>query len=136
MICKKIKIAVNTYEETADLYTYFLDNSIEMDMERKRPVIVICPGGGYAMTSDREAAVPCKGISCSNSALQRGTCKIPSGAFTACKNSSFFERKCRRISYRYKQNCSAGIFSRRTSGCKSWCFLEERFYCTDTGSKF
>lgn len=55
MICKKIKIAVNTYEETADLYTYFLDNSIEMDMERKRPVIVICPGGGYAMTSDREA---------------------------------------------------------------------------------
>lgn len=39
----------------ADLYTYFLDNSKEMHPERKRPVIVICPGGGYEMTSDREA---------------------------------------------------------------------------------
>lgn len=55
MIYKKIEIAVDGYKETADLYTYFLDNSIEMNIHRKRPVIVICPGGGYAMTSDREA---------------------------------------------------------------------------------
>ena len=44
MIYKKIEIKVDGYKETADLYTYFLDNSIEM-----------CPGGGYTMTSDREA---------------------------------------------------------------------------------
>lgn len=55
MIYKKIKIKVNGYKETADLYTYILDNSVEMHPDRKRPVIVICPGGGYAMTSDREA---------------------------------------------------------------------------------
>ena len=55
MIYKKIEIAVDGYKETADLYTYFLDNSIEMHINRKRPVVVICPGGGYAMTSDREA---------------------------------------------------------------------------------
>ena len=30
MIYKKIEIAVDGYKETADLYTYFLDNSIEM----------------------------------------------------------------------------------------------------------
>lgn len=55
MICKKIEISVDGYQETADLYTYFLDNSPEMDPERKRPVVVVCPGGGYEMTSDREA---------------------------------------------------------------------------------
>ena len=74
MIYKKIEIAVDGYKETADLYTYFLDNSIEMHINRKRPVVVICPGGGYAMTSDREAgtdrhAVSGKGISCSDPAL-------------------------------------------------------------------
>ena len=55
MIYKKIQIIVDGYEETADLYTYFLDNSVEMHINRKRPVVVICPGGAYAMTSDREA---------------------------------------------------------------------------------
>ena len=55
MIYKKIAIKVDGYKETADLYTYFLDNSIEMNINRKRPVVVICPGGGYTMTSDREA---------------------------------------------------------------------------------
>ena len=52
---KKVEIKVEGYQETADLYTYILDNSVEMRPDRKRPVIVICPGGGYTMTSDREA---------------------------------------------------------------------------------
>lgn len=38
----------------ARLTTYFLDLSPEIPIE-KRPTVVICPGGGYAMTSDREA---------------------------------------------------------------------------------
>ena len=37
------------------LYTYVLDNSPEIDPNRVRPAVVICPGGGYQMTSDREA---------------------------------------------------------------------------------
>jgi acetyl esterase/lipase len=32
-----------------------LDNSPEIAPDRLRPAIVLCPGGGYAMTSDREA---------------------------------------------------------------------------------
>ena len=55
MICKKIDISVASYQETAALYTYFLDNSPEMIPDRKRPLVLICPGGGYEMTSDREA---------------------------------------------------------------------------------
>ena len=31
MIYKKIEIKVDGYKETADLYTYFLDNSPEID---------------------------------------------------------------------------------------------------------
>jgi len=37
------------------LTTYVLDNSPEMDINRKRASILICPGGAYAFTSDREA---------------------------------------------------------------------------------
>ncbi len=34
---------------------YLPDNSVEIELNRKRPTVVICPGGGYSMTSDREA---------------------------------------------------------------------------------
>ena len=55
MIHEKIEIHLKDSEFTANLFTYFLDNSPEIDPERKRPVVLICLGGGYAMTSDREA---------------------------------------------------------------------------------
>lgn len=55
MIHEKVKIQVPGSAWQGDLYTYFLDNSPEIDPNRKRPVVVICPGGGYHMTSDREA---------------------------------------------------------------------------------
>jgi acetyl esterase/lipase len=37
------------------LTSYCLDNSIEIDPLRKRPAVIVCPGGGYKFTSDREA---------------------------------------------------------------------------------
>ena len=40
MIYKKVEIKVEGYQEIADLYTYILDNSVEMRPNRKRPVIV------------------------------------------------------------------------------------------------
>ena len=55
MIHEKLEIQIPGYDGKADLYTYFLDNSPEMHPDKKRPVVVICPGGGYEMTSDREA---------------------------------------------------------------------------------
>lgn len=50
-----LEVKVPTTGETAALYTYFHDNSPEIDPERIRPVVLICPGGGYGTTSDREA---------------------------------------------------------------------------------
>ncbi|KAF1299505.1 acetylesterase [Enterococcus sp. JM4C] len=42
-------------DSTAYVDSYLLANSPEMIADRKRPLVVICPGGGYEMTSDREA---------------------------------------------------------------------------------
>lgn len=41
--------------DTAYLETYFLWNSKEYNINKKRPVVLVIPGGGYAFTSDREA---------------------------------------------------------------------------------
>ncbi len=40
---------------TAKLTGYILDNFNEIDIDRKRSTILICPGGAYAWTSPREA---------------------------------------------------------------------------------
>ncbi|NLB42592.1 MAG: alpha/beta hydrolase [Clostridiales bacterium] len=37
------------------LTTYILDFSNEMPFSTKRPAVLVCPGGGYSYTSDREA---------------------------------------------------------------------------------
>lgn len=55
MIHKVIDIQVEGSQPDTKLYTYLLDNSKEINPDGVRPVVVICPGGGYAMTSDREA---------------------------------------------------------------------------------
>lgn len=41
--------------EDVTLTAYLLDNCFDMDPKRKRPAILICPGGGYQYCSDREA---------------------------------------------------------------------------------
>ena len=50
-----LDVKVPGTDDVAKLYTYFWGNSPEMNMDRVRPVVVICPGGGYGFTSDREA---------------------------------------------------------------------------------
>lgn len=34
---------------------YLLDNSAEFQTNQRRPMVIVCPGGGYLFTSDREA---------------------------------------------------------------------------------
>lgn len=41
--------------EGATLHAYVQDNSKEIEIDRRRPTVIICPGGGYGYTSDREA---------------------------------------------------------------------------------
>ena len=37
------------------LHPYLLDNSQEIDAERRRPLVLVLPGGGYGFRSFREA---------------------------------------------------------------------------------
>lgn len=50
MINKRINL-----NNTAYIDTYLLKNSKEYNVDKKRPLVVVCPGGGYGFTSDREA---------------------------------------------------------------------------------
>ncbi len=42
-------------EQEGTLYTYLWSKSEELALGKKRPLILMCPGGGYRRTSDREA---------------------------------------------------------------------------------
>ncbi len=62
MIYKVIDIEVNYKRFGADNFgyqptmtLYLPDNSDSIEAGRKRPTVVICPGGGYGITADREA---------------------------------------------------------------------------------
>lgn len=52
MIHQKWNVRIR--EKEAVLETYFLD-TLQVNPGRKRPVVIICPGGGYEFLSDREA---------------------------------------------------------------------------------
>ena len=54
MIYREMEIFAKTWDQPGKLCLYLLDNSPELAID-KRPLIFICPGGGYGMTSDREA---------------------------------------------------------------------------------
>lgn len=56
MICEVIDIEVEGYNlmESAKLYCYRLDNT-QSNPDKKRPAIVVIPGGGYEHLSDRES---------------------------------------------------------------------------------
>ena len=49
-----LKEKIKTSFEDAELTGYVLDNSPEIDENRVRPAVIICPGGGYKMVSERE----------------------------------------------------------------------------------
>ena len=101
MINERIVIEEKTkdYNE-AWIETYFWQESEELYPGQKRPVIVICPGGAYGMTSDREAeaiAVRFMGMGYHTVVLRYSvrTCQISGGSPSAGKNSSSSQREQR-----------------------------------------
>ena len=41
-------------QKTATVTTYVLDSEISYNVKKKRPAMIICPGGGYLMTATKE----------------------------------------------------------------------------------
>jgi len=48
---------INIWEndDEVKLYAYILNNSLQFQFNKKKPAIIVCAGGGYGYTSDREA---------------------------------------------------------------------------------
>lgn len=60
MLHERIELVIDGKNKNGDgchpvLATYVLDNYPSIDENRVRPAVLICPGGGYEHTSDREA---------------------------------------------------------------------------------
>ena len=52
---EEIKIQVQGSVPGTHLTTYILGNYLDQAENDRRPLVLICPGGAYAMTSNREA---------------------------------------------------------------------------------
>lgn len=55
MICERISIQTENSAQNTHLDTYILEDFLDGDPQWKRPLVLICPGGAYARTSNREA---------------------------------------------------------------------------------
>lgn len=55
MIFESLDVRTKKSGEYVKLQVYSLSVSKEMPSSEKRPIVLICPGGGYEMVSDREA---------------------------------------------------------------------------------
>lgn len=55
MLYKQETIHVNNQANDVEMTLYLLDNNEEVDENRVRPLVIICPGGGYEFRSFREA---------------------------------------------------------------------------------
>ena len=94
MIYQVMNIKAETYEEPAKLYLYLLEKSPEIGID-KRPLIFICPGGGYGMTSDREAeAIALQFVSCGSSPLQCGSGPLSDRPSSGGSRLQIFKRAC------------------------------------------
>ena len=55
MICERISIQTENSAKDTHLDTYILEDFLDGGPKWKRPLVLICPGGAYARTSNREA---------------------------------------------------------------------------------
>lgn len=52
--CDYARAGIPKPDYRPQLHTYILDNYLEMQPLKRRPAVIICPGGGYSRTSFRE----------------------------------------------------------------------------------
>ena len=120
-------VGVNPNGWTPKLYTYVLDNSPEIDENRVRPAVIICPGGGYMMTSDREAeavAIRLNALGFQAFVLQCGSRSL--SARTGRTGAGRFDSTaaCGGMACGPESNYGCRVFCRRSFGGKPRCILE------------
>ena len=71
-----ILLSVPGAQGPAELTAYVPDNFPELGIDRRRPALIICPGGGYAFLSDREGEPVALRFAGLGAGLpQRGACR-------------------------------------------------------------
>ena len=118
---QKIEIKAHGMEDVGNLYTYFLDSSIEMRPNEKRPVILMCPGGGYEMTSDREAepmAMQFLAMGYHVAILRYSVSPVryPVALQQVAESVLYLKEHADEYHIDPGKNCITGMFRRRTSG--------------------
>ena len=108
-------LGVNPNGWTPKLYTYVLDNSPEIDENRVRPAVIICPGGGYAMTSDREAEAV---------AIRLNALGFQAFVLRYSVAPAVFPRALAELACGPESNYGCRVFCRRSFGGKPRCILE------------
>ena len=100
--CEDIITGIDGSEAT--FVRYVLDNSEEIDPKRQRPSVLVIPGGGYAMTSDREAepiAMQFLAAGCNAFVLRYSVAiRLPHGFAGSRGSSAAHTRACRRLALR------------------------------------
>ena len=137
MIHEKIEIQLKDSEFKANLFTYFLDNSPEIEPERKRSVVLICPGGGYQMTSDREAealAVRFMAMGYHAAILRYSVApaRFPEALLQLATAVAMLRENAEKW-HIDTEDRSPGFFCWWTSGGKPWCILEQALCCRSFG---
>ena len=114
----------------AVLYTYFLDNTEEIDSRRERPVVLLCPGGGYAMTADREGEPVAMqflaaGFHVAILRYSVAPARYPAALRQAAWSVAYLRENAEK--FHIRKNYSDGIFGGRPSGGVLWSLLEKAF---------
>lgn len=102
---------------SAELTIYSMDDSAEIDAKRLRPVVLILPGGGYEVTSDREAEpVAMKVLGAGyNAAILRYSC-YPSVYPVAMLETAEVVRMLRKNAEQYHIDANAVIIAGFSAG--------------------
>lgn len=140
MINERIVIEEKTkdYNE-AWIETYFWQESEELYPGQKRPVIVICPGGAYCMTSDREAeaiAVRFMGMGYHTVVLRYSVApaRYPVALRQLAKTVALLRENSDKWHIEKNKIIVSGFFSRWPSGSFSGSILEYGGACRNHGN--
>lgn len=93
-----LTFGVTGIQATASLTLYLLENRLEIDPRRKRPMVLICPGGAYRFTSEREAeavAVQINAMGC-HAGILRYSCapaRYPESLFQLARSTAMVRER-------------------------------------------
>ncbi len=125
MKCERIPLGA----QGAYLDTYFLADSPELKAGACRPAVVVCPGGGYAYTSDREAepialALCARGF---HACVLRYPCapaRFPAALRALAEAVAWVRAGAAEKPCGPAANLRMRFFCGRASGGQPWCVLE------------